>query len=124
MRRLALALLLFPAVPLYAQQRLPAPERRVADIVRAVSARRVESDIRALVSFGTRHTLSDTLSPTRGIGAARRWIKAQFDSMSAACGGCLETHYVAEMIGPAPRVPTPTSVVSVVAVQRGQTDTS
>ena len=123
MRRLALALLLFPAVPLYAQQRLPAPERRVADIVRAVSARRVESDIRALVSFGTRHTLSDTLSPTRGIGAARRWIKAQFDSMSAACGGCLETHYVAEMIGPAPRVPTPTSVVSVVAVQRGQTDT-
>ncbi len=118
----ALALSLI-AVPLAARQRLPAPDRRVESIVRAVSARRVEADIRTLVSFGTRHTRSDTLSPTRGIGAARRWITAQFDSMSVACGGCLETHYVAEMVGPAPRVPTPTNVVSVVAVQRGQTDT-
>ena len=122
MRRLALAFILLPAVPLAAQQRLPAPDRRVEAVVRAVSARRVESDIRTLVGFGTRHTLSDTLSPTRGIGAARRWIKAQFDSISTACGGCLETHYVAEIVGPANRVPTPTNVVSVVGVQRGQTD--
>ena len=41
-------------------------------LVAATSAERIESDIRKLVSFGTRHTLSETGSPTRGIGAARR----------------------------------------------------
>ncbi|MFI5279353.1 MAG: M28 family metallopeptidase [Gemmatimonadales bacterium] len=97
---------------------------RVVSIVRAVSARELENDIRVLVSFGTRHTGSDTLSPTRGIGAARRWIHAQFDSMSAACGGCLEVTYVAETFGPTNRQPVPVSVVSVVAVQKGQTDTN
>ncbi len=52
--------------------------------------RRVEADIRTLAGFGTRNTFSDTLSDTRGIGAARRWIKAEFDKISADCGGCLE----------------------------------
>ncbi len=114
---------LFFLPPLVAAAQTPPRDPRVSEIVRAVSARRIEHDIRHLVAFGTRHTLSDTLSETRGIGAARRWIKAQFDSMSAACGGCLEVQYVSEMIGPAPRVPNPTNVVSVVAVQRGQADT-
>ena len=45
---------------------------RIHDIVRAASAQRMEADIRKLVSFGTRHTMSDTVSQTRGIGAARR----------------------------------------------------
>ena len=63
------------------------------DIVADVSADRVEADIRRLAGFGTRHTLSDTLSETRGIGAARRWIKARFDEISAACGGCLDVSY-------------------------------
>ncbi len=98
------------------------PDPRVTAIVRAVSARRIEADIRHLVAFGTRHTLSDTVSETRGIGAARRWIKSQFDSLSQACGGCLEVQYVAQTYGPTTRVPTPTLVVSVVAVQRGATD--
>ena len=44
-------------------------------IIEAVSAERIERDIATLANFGTRHTLSDTLSQTRGIGAARRWIK-------------------------------------------------
>jgi len=43
-------------------------------IVDEISASRLESDIKTLVGFGTRHTLSDTLSASRGIGAARRWI--------------------------------------------------
>src|SRR5258707_13314887 len=58
------------------------------------------------------------------MGAARRWIHARFDSMSAACGGCLEVNYVAETFGPTNRQPVPVSVVSVVAVQKGQTDTN
>ena len=45
------------------------------EISTATSAERIEKDIRKLVDFGTRHTLSDTVSEERGIGAARRWIQ-------------------------------------------------
>ena len=62
---------------------------RIHAIVAAASPERVERDIRTLVGFGTRHTMSDTLSPTRGIGAARRWIFDEFRRISVACGGCL-----------------------------------
>ena len=96
---------------------------RIAQIVAAPSPQRLEATIRRLVAFGTRHTLSDTLSDTRGIGAARRWIKSQFDSISAACHGCLETQFVGEVVGPMRRIPVPTNVVSVVAIQRGSSDT-
>jgi hypothetical protein len=95
---------------------------RINTIIPAISPRRIEADLRALVGFGTRHTLSDTLSATRGIGAARRWIKAEFERISAACGGCLEVRYVSEVYQGLPRVPDPTNIVSVIAVQRGTGD--
>jgi Zn-dependent M28 family amino/carboxypeptidase len=90
-----------------------------------VSAERIAADVRALVGFGTRHTLSDTLSATRGIGAARRWIKTQFDRIGEECGGCLEVRYVAEVFpagAPRLRPDRPTDVVNVIAIQRGQAD--
>jgi hypothetical protein len=108
--------------PLVAQAP-PASDPRIPEIVGAVSADRIRADVTRLVGFGTRHTLSDTLSATRGIGAARRWVKAEFDRISAACGGCLEVFYVSGMVGPAPRIPQPTNIVNVVAVQRGTSDT-
>ncbi len=58
-------------------------DQKLQAIAQAPSAERIEKDIQILVGFGTRHTLSDTLSETRGIGAARRWIKAEFDRISA-----------------------------------------
>jgi len=54
----------------------------LTEIAEAPSAERIEKDINKLVDFGTRHTLSDTVSETRGIGAARRWIKGEFDRIS------------------------------------------
>ncbi len=101
---------------------LGSSDPRLAEIAGAVSAAQMESTVRRLVGFGTRHTLSDTLSPTRGIGAARRWIHGEFERIGAACGGCLSVQYVADMVGPMRRVPVATSVVSVVAVQRGTSD--
>jgi len=86
-----------------------------------VSAERIEADIRRLVGFGTRHTLSETGSDTRGIGAARRWIADEFRRISAACGGCLEVMMIAETVT-GRRIPEPTEVVSVVAIQRGTLD--
>ena len=58
------------------------------DIIESVSSKRIEKDIRTLVGFGTRHTLSDTISKSRGIGAARRWIKSEFESISKKCNNC------------------------------------
>lgn len=69
----------------YSQQDL-----RLYDIIDAVSAKRLIKDVEALTHFGTRHTLSDTISLTRGIGAARRWIKNSFEKISADCNNCLE----------------------------------
>jgi hypothetical protein len=92
------------------------------DLVADVSAERIEQDIRKLVGFGTRHTLSETESDTRGIGAARRWVEQEFKNISRDCGGCLEVFTVGEVISGATRIPEPTEVVSVVAIQRGTLD--
>ncbi len=95
----------------------------IHQLVKDVSAERIETDIRKLISFGTRHTLSDTVSETRGIGAARRWIKAEFERISADCGNCLEVMYISDTVS-GERIPNPTEVVSVVAIQRGGLDPS
>ena len=91
-------------------------------LVADVSAQRIETDIRKLVAFGTRHTLSDTESDTRGIGAARRWIADEFQRISEQCGGCLEVVIVGDTISGERRIPDPVEVVSVLAIQRGTLD--
>lgn len=92
------------------------------DIGTAASAEQLEYYIRQLAGFGTRHTLSDTVSDTRGIGAARRWIKAEFEKISDDCDRCLEVFYVSGIVEPQRRVPEATNVVNVVAIQRGYAD--
>ncbi|MEM6899885.1 MAG: M28 family metallopeptidase [Pseudomonadota bacterium] len=87
-----------------------------------VSAERIKADIEKLVSFGTRHTLSDTESETRGIGAARRWIFDEYTKISESCGGCLEVMYISDTVSGQVRIPEPVDVVSVVAIQRGTLD--
>lgn len=100
----------------------PAENAALHAIGTAPSPARIEADIRRLVSFGTRHTLSDTASDTRGIGAARRWIHAEFERISRDCGGCLEVRYVKGTVQGEKRIPGPVDVVSVVAIQRGTHD--
>lgn len=104
------------------QNKLPPPvDPRMYDIVNAVSAERLEADITALANFGTRNTLSDTVSDTRGIGAARRWIKDQFDEVSKACNGCLEVGYQRSLVkkGENSRITRDVEIVNVIAIQRG-----
>jgi len=130
--RLLPGLLLLLPVPasLGAQEATPSPfgDARpgsgsvMAAIVDSVSAERIEADIRRLAGFGTRNTMSDTLSGTRGIGAARRWIHAEFERISEACGGCLQVSYQTSIVTGARRMPDSTAVVNVIAVQRGTSD--
>ena len=99
----------------------PATDSRIYDIVSSVDASRIEADIRTLAGFGTRNTLSDTVSTTRGIGAARRWIKNEFDEISRACGGCLEVFYHRTLLSAdqSSRISEDVWIVNVVAIKRG-----
>ena len=83
-----------------------------------VSLVRLRADVAKLVSFGTRHTLSSADDPKRGIGAARRWVAADFRRTSAACGGCLELA-LPETMASGERLPQPVKIIDVIAIQRG-----
>ncbi|PMQ04681.1 Bacterial leucyl aminopeptidase [Dyella sp. AD56] len=87
----------------------------------APSETELHATIAKLVSFGTRHTLSDTTSDKRGIGAARRWVKSQFEAIAKECGGCIEV-VTPSQVFTGKRVPQPTEVMDVVAIKRGKTD--
>jgi Zn-dependent M28 family amino/carboxypeptidase len=93
--------------------------------LQALSTAPSEAELRAtiekLVSFGTRHTLSDTKSDTRGIGAARRWVKSRFEQISKDCGGCIEV-VTPSQVFTGKRIPQPTEVMDVVAIKRGKGD--
>ena len=65
-------------------------DKVIFNIISDISEERIKDDIVTLANFGTRHTLSDTVSNERGIGAARRWIKKTFESISKDCNNCLE----------------------------------
>ncbi|HVS61313.1 MAG TPA: M28 family peptidase [Gemmatimonadaceae bacterium] len=65
----------------------------LAATIAEISVARIRETDSALVSFGTRHTMSDTVSNTRGIGAARRYLFARLSGYSKACGGCLRVEY-------------------------------
>lgn len=103
------------------EQAPPQADLRMYDIIEEVSAERIEEDIRTLANFGTRNTFSDTVSQTRGIGAARRWIKSEFDEISEDCENCLEVFYQKDFVTKEGnnRVPHDAWVVNVIAVQRG-----
>ena len=60
-------------------------DNRLFDIAKAPNPKAIENSIRTLANFGTRSTLSDTVSNTRGIGAARRWIHKEFQKISSSC---------------------------------------
>ena len=123
MRPLLLTLAVTLALPALASDAPPPAEKpELHAIARAPSAPRIEADIRKLVSFGTRHTLSSQTDPKRGVGAATRWIHAEFERISRDCGGCLEVQYVTGTVQGEPRIPGPVEVVSVIAIQRGSAD--
>ena len=96
-------------------------DSRLYDIINDVSSERISKDVTTLTKFGTRHTLSDTTSATRGIGAARRWIKSEFEKISSNCNSCLEVFYQKDLVkkGENERIVHDVWVVNVVAIQRG-----
>jgi uncharacterized protein YndB with AHSA1/START domain len=100
------------------------PERnprnpQIEAIVASISQERIEARIRKLASFHTRHTLSRTDSDTIGIGAARRWIKAELEECAKSSGGRMKVEFDSFIQQPGRRVPKPIEIVNVVATLPG-----
>jgi len=129
--RLALAILLVALKIVqansfcHAQSGVPtnAADPQIAAAIRQISAERLQQTVDKLVSFGTRSTLSaqddNSIKAGKGIGAAREWIKAEFERYSKDCGGCLEVKTDSFLEQPADRIPKPTQITNVYAVLRG-----
>jgi hypothetical protein len=102
-----------------AEPNIAAHQAQIDQIVKEISPQRIEGYVRKLVGFGTRHTMSDTVSDTRGIGAARRWIKSELERCGAAAGGRLQVGYDSHLHPVTPRLSHPTEIVNVVATLPG-----
>lgn len=101
---------------------------KIAAALQQVSAQRIQANIEKLVSFGTRSTLSaqdpSSIAAGRGIGAAREWIKSEFERYSKDCGGCLEVKTDTFTQEPSDRVKEPTVLTNVYAVLKGTDETN
>lgn len=95
---------------------------QIDKIVAEISAKRIENYVKKLVSFETRHTMSDTVSETTGIGAARRWIKAELERCGA--GTSLQVAFDSHIAPVSARISRPTEIVNVVATLPGTQDAS
>lgn len=96
---------------------------RIAAALQQISAQCIRANIEKLVSFQTRSTLSGqdpaSIAGGRGIGAAREWIKSEFERYARDCGGCLEVKIDSFTEAPADRIPKPTEITNVYAVLKG-----
>ncbi|MEX2115730.1 MAG: M20/M25/M40 family metallo-hydrolase [Bacteroidota bacterium] len=98
----------------------PVKNPRIASMVSEVSQANLKAIAERLVSFGTRHSLSDTVSSHRGIGAARRWIASELSRYAAASGGRMSVGFHETVVPPSGRIPSPTNIVNVVATLRSR----
>jgi acetylornithine deacetylase/succinyl-diaminopimelate desuccinylase-like protein len=99
------------------------PDSHIAAALQQISAERIHANIEKLVSFGTRSTIAvqdpASIAAGRGIGAARAWIKSEFERYAKDCGGCLEVKTDSFTEAPADRIPQPTQITNVYAVLKG-----
>jgi hypothetical protein len=91
-------------------------DSRISALVAAVSPARLEQIVTTLASFGTRHTLSDVVSPDRGIGAAREWILRELRTSSPRLQVSFDVHHLAQQ----GRILRPVELRNVVAVLPGR----
>ena len=100
-----------------------AADPQIAAALRQISAQRIQANIEKLVSFGTRSTISAqdpaSIAEGSGIGAAREWIKSEFEGYAKDCGGCLEVKTDTFTQEPAERIPKATEITNVYAVLKG-----
>lgn len=98
-------------------------DAKIAAALQQISAQHIQANIEKLVGFGTRLTISaqdpSAIAAGRGIGAAREWIKSEFEHYSKDCGGCLEVKTDSFQQEPADRIPMAIQITNVYAVLKG-----
>jgi hypothetical protein len=125
LRRIGWILLVLTVAPASAQTTATGSiaDPQIAAALKQISAEKIRTNIEKLVSFQTRSTLSAqdqaSIAAGRGIGAAREWIKSEFERYSRDCNGCLEVKTDSFTEGPADRIPKPTVITNVYAVLKG-----
>src|SRR3954469_3289011 len=87
-------LLAAPQAALRAQAPAGAIDPRIVKLIDSISEERLQHLLQTLVSFGTRNTLSDATSTTRGIGAARQWIYDELKRSSPRLQVGFDTHQI------------------------------
>jgi len=118
--RCASVIFFLTASALPAQYKLPNPQ--VEKIVSEVSEKNITEILKKLESFGTRNILSTQDNPTRGVGAARKWIYGQFRSYSPKLEVSFDQYRLKKIEGRASRVPRDVDLYNVVAVLPGTTN--
>ncbi len=112
-----------PTRKVAAQANHPLADPSIAAALQQVSSSRIQATIAKLVSFGTRQTISaqdaDSIAAGRGIGAAREWIRAEFERYAKDCDGCLEVKTDSFLQPAADRIPAPIQLTNVYAVLKG-----
>ena len=123
MPALSLGIVIIFSPSALAQATATVTDPQIQAALKGVSPAQIKTNIEKLVSFGTRSTLSGqdaaALASGRGIGAAREWIKSEFERYSNDCGGCLEVKTDSFTEAPARRIPQPTQLTNVYAVLKG-----
>lgn len=120
---LAGAAIMLASTQLYAQEAASFADPQIKAALREISGAQAQSDIEKLVSFQTRNTISAqdpaSIKAGRGVGAAREWLKSEFERYSRDCGGCLEVKTDTFTQPVSERVPSPTVITNVYAVLKG-----
>jgi hypothetical protein len=91
----------------------------IKQMVDEVSSKNIEATIRKLVTFKSRHTLSDTTSKTEGSGAARNWIKAEYEKYASASGGRMTVQFDTFTQPKSERIEKPAHLKNVLAILKG-----
>jgi len=94
----------------------PSADPRIEALVAAISVDRLKALDTTLVGFGTRNTLSNATSATRGVGAARQWIFDELKRSSAKLQVSFDTYQVAQQ----GRITRPVELRNVMAVLPGR----
>ena len=88
-------------------------------MVDEVSSKNIEAIVRKLVSFKSRHTLSDTISKTEGSGAARNWIKSEYEKYAKESGGRMTVQFDTFTQPKGNRIDAPVKLKNVLAILKG-----
>ena len=94
-------------------------DETIKQMVDDVSSKNIEAIIRKLVTFKSRHTLSDTTSTTEGSGAARNWIKAEYERYAKESGGRMTVQFDTFTQPKGTRIDKPVKLKNVLAILKG-----